>query len=143
MALLKAAKDLPINHSHRLSLLMAQNILNKMSEKSSWTSQPHFPTAVLFQSSFLTRSSCCQGNSLLCRSPPEDYSFLCVHTRKSESACFQRDQIPADIHKAGPRGPVVCGGPAGRQRFFLEGRGWGPSATPTCSQALRSLGGTA
>lgn len=33
MALLKSAKDLPINHSHRLSLLMAQNILNKIEWK--------------------------------------------------------------------------------------------------------------
>ena len=67
---------------------------------------------------------------------------LCVYkkVRVETTACFQRDQIPADVHnKAGLRGLVPCGGgPAGWQGFVLEARGWGPSATPTCRQALHS-----
>lgn len=128
-------------------LLMAQNMLNKIEWKkflrvlASFSSCCSLPELSPNQVILLPRQQ--PAMSLTNRGVALS---LCVYTkvRVETTACFQRDKTPADVHnKAGPRGLMPCGGPAGWQSFVLEARGWRPSATMTCSQALHSLGSTA
>lgn len=82
----------------------------KLSDKSPCRFQTHF-LPILFQSLLLTRSCCCQGNGLPRHSPQRSIPF-CVYkkVRVETTVCFQRDQIPADVHsKAGPRSSCLAG----------------------------------
>lgn len=93
-------------------------------KRSSYASQLHFPPAVLFQISLLTRSTYCQGNGLLCHSPTEEYPFsLCVYkkVRVKTTACFQSD--PCLCPQGRTQGSRALWGPAGWQSFVWETRG--------------------